>query len=281
MKSGFIGAGKVGCSLGKYFASGGYTVAGYADCEEQAAVDAATFTGTKHYAVLEKLVEDSDILFLTVADGVIGDVWKQIKQMPVAKKMICHTSGAVSSAIFSGISETGAYGYSLHPLYAVHSKWTSYQELSQAVFTIEGDEERLADMKELIERLGNSVEIISAASKAKYHAAAVFASNYVTALAKITSDLLVDCGFSKEGAAKAFLPLMEGNVANIAEAGIAGALTGPIERNDVTTLKRHQDCLGQEEWKLYRRLAKPLVAIAKEKYPDRDYGEIEGLLQEG
>lgn len=280
MNIGFIGAGKVGCSLGKYFVEGGYSVAGYADCDIDAAVDAAAFTNTKYYEEIEELVYDSDIIFITVLDGVIGDLWNQIKNMPIAKKIICHTSGSVASTIFSGISLTGAYGYSVHPLYAVHSKKSSYRELSNAVFTIEGDKEKLQVVRELLENLGNQVEVIHADVKPKYHAAAVFASNYVTALASVSARLLKECGFSDATAEQAYLPLMQGNIENIAKAGISDALTGPIERNDVITVQRHKSCLEGKEWNLYRQLADELVEIAKKRHPQNDYGAIEECLRE-
>lgn len=280
MNIGFIGAGRVGCSLGRYFVEGGYSVAGYADCDTDAAVDAAAFTHTKYYAGAEELVYDSDLVFVTVSDDVIGDLWNQIKNMPIAKKIICHTSGSAASTIFSGISLTGAFGYSVHPLYAVHSKKTSYRELSNAVFTIEGDKEKLPVIRELFENLGNRVEVIHADMKPKYHAAAVFASNYVTALAGISMQLLKECGFSDETAEQAYLPLMRGNIENIAQSGVCGALTGPIERNDVTTIKRHKACLDGERWEAYRMLAGELLKIAKNRHPQSDYSAIEECLKE-
>lgn len=279
MNIGFIGAGRVGCSMGKYFVEGGYSVAGYADCDADAAVDAAAFTHTKYYAKTEELVHDSDMIFVTVSDDVIGDLWNQIKNMPIAKKIICHTSGSVASTIFSGISLTGAYGYSVHPLYAVHSKRTSYRELSHAVFTIEGDKEKLPVIRELFESLGNHVEVIRADVKPKYHAAAVFASNYVTALAGISAKLLKECGFSDKAAEQAYLPLMRGNVENIAQAGISGALTGPIDRNDATTVQRHKACLDREIWNVYRMLAGELLEAAENRHPERDYGAIAECLE--
>lgn len=280
MKIGFIGAGKVGCSLGKYFVEGGYRVTGYADCHEKAAVDAADFTGTKYYAVTSRLVEDSDIIFLTVSDSFIEDVWNEVKSMPLAGKLICHTSGSIPSTIFSGISEKNAFGYSVHPLYAVHSKWTSYQELSKAVFTIEGAQQHIEEIRHLFTSLGNRVETVSAENKAKYHAAAVFASNYVTALANVCAGLLTECGFSEETAKTAYLPLMLGNVENISSSGIEGALTGPIERNDILTLQKHKACLSGKQYALYQALAEELLHVAKRKHPETDYREMEEFLNQ-
>lgn len=274
MNIGFIGAGKVGSSLGRYFAEGGYTLAGYADRDLQAAIEVAEFTHTKYYASYEELVEKSDMLMITVSDSAIASVWEQIQSLPLAGKWLCHTSGSLPSTIFSGIKKTGAYCYSIHPLYAIHSKWTSYKELSQAVFTIEGSKEKLEEVRQLFLGLGNQVETITPACKAKYHAAAVFASNYVTALANVTATLLQECGFSEEGAAKAYLPLMQGNVENICKDGLIGALTGPIERNDCSTIERHMACLEGDGRQLYVSLGRELLKVAGRKHLDSNYDEI-------
>ena len=46
MKTGFIGAGKVGCSLGRYFVLNGLSVSGFFDVDEESARTAAEFVGT-------------------------------------------------------------------------------------------------------------------------------------------------------------------------------------------------------------------------------------------
>lgn len=97
MKIGFIGAGKVGVSLGKYFADHGSEVAGYYDCSEEASKEAALFTDSRHYKELLPIVEDSDALFLTVPDGMIHNVWEEIRSLPVKGHIICHCSGALTA----------------------------------------------------------------------------------------------------------------------------------------------------------------------------------------
>ena len=94
MKFGFIGAGKVGFSLGKYFADHGLTVTGYYSEWKKDAIEASEFTGSNAYDHMEQLVKDSDVLFLTVPDGVIASVWEQVKSYHISGKIVCHCSGA-------------------------------------------------------------------------------------------------------------------------------------------------------------------------------------------
>ena len=181
MRIGFVGAGKVGFTLGKYMSERNVCVSGYYSRSEESARQASVFTHTKYYETLEDLIGSSDALFLTVPDGAIEDVWNSIKRYSLTGKFICHCSGVMTSAVFSEINQMGAFGYSIHPLFAIHSRSQSYQEISQAYFTIEGPEAHIGFWKDFFENLGNPVRIIRAEQKALYHGAAVFVSNLVTA----------------------------------------------------------------------------------------------------
>ena len=278
MKIGFIGAGKVGTALGDYFRRKGLTLSGYASRSRDSAKEAAQFTHSSFYSTYESLVEDSDMIFITVSDGAISSVWNLIKEVPMQDKIICHCSGSISSQIFSDIHTKGAFAYSIHPLLAIHSKEHSYDNLTQAVFTVEGDRMYLEKVIHLLEGLGNTVQHIPTDAKARYHAAAVFASNHMVALARISMDLLISCGFDEQAARSAITPLLLGNVSNIVNAGLTSALTGPVERNDVSTVQKHLDCLDDAYHDLYIELSKVLVDIGKEKHPSLDYQEMTDLL---
>lgn len=279
MKIGFIGAGKVGSSLGKYFQIHGLPMSGYYDTDQSSAEETALFTNTKAYRNAEELVNESDALFLTVPDGVIKKTWEFIKQYSIQHKVICHCSGAMTSAeAFPGISQYHSYGYSIHPLFAVSDKFTSYKELSNAYFTIEGDRTYLPKMKEIFASMGNIIEEILPENKILYHTAAATCSNQVIALAEQASDLLAKCGLSEEFSRQALLPILLGNVEHIVERGTVESLTGPVERNDIGTVQKHLDILEGEDKILYALLSKKLVKIAKKKHSDIDYGQLESLL---
>lgn len=277
MKIGFIGAGKVGFSLGRYFTERGVCVSGYYSRDLNSSKEAAAFTKTKYYEQLEEIIEESDTLFLTVPDGSIREVYSEMSQSDIEGKCLVHCSGAMSSMIFSGIGQKGARGCSVHPICAVSDKLTGYQDLSKAYFTIEGKD--VADMEELIRSCGNVVEAISAEDKVKYHAAAVYASNLVAGLYDLAAGLLKDCGLSESFAGHALQPLFMGNAENVVSVGAVRALTGPVERADITTVEKHLEALEGEEREIYRLLSRHLVDVAKQKNPDRDYCKLSMLLE--
>ena len=57
------------------------------------------------YSDIQKLISNSDTIFITTSDEAIIDVWEQIKTLPIKNKLICHCSGSISSDIFSNISK--------------------------------------------------------------------------------------------------------------------------------------------------------------------------------
>lgn len=274
MKIGFIGAGKAGFTLGKYFCEHDLNVIGYYSKNFQSAAQAAEFTNTKCYYDLKSIVEASDILFLTVPDRAIEEIWECIQKLSIKNKIICHCSGSLSSAVFSNIENHQSYGYSIHPLFAISDKLNSYKEISGAFFTLEGSKEHLEEMKILLEQLGNPVQVISSGSKTIYHCGAVFASNFVVALMQTGMDLLCSCGFDQDSAAAALRPLLLGSVQNIIRQGTVYSLTGPVERCDLGTIKEHLNSIEESEKELYVLLSNKLVEIAMKKNAERDYEEL-------
>lgn len=278
MNFGFIGAGKVGFSLGKYLSKNGVNVSGYYSKSQHSASEAGNFTKTRAYESLTQLVESSDVIFITTGDKDIEVVWNEVKKLPISKKLICHCSGSISSEIFSNIKDHGAYGYSIHPMFPIWDKYNSYKDLTKAFITIEGDEKYLEYFTELFKRIGNNTAIISSENKALYHASSVMVSNLVLGLINSGVSYLSQCGFSEGDGLKALFPLIEGNIGNIKNNGIINSLTGPIERGDLVTIKKHLDAMDNENRELYQTLSKNIVPIAKEKNKDRDYREIEEYL---
>lgn len=279
MKVGFIGAGRVGCSLGKYFTMHEIPVSGYFSKNPKSAAFAAEFTQTNGYKNIEELVRDSDMIFLSVPDGVIQSVWEQIKEFPLQQKIICHCSGCYSAAVFSGIDHKDAYGYSIHPLFAVSDKEMSYKEFSKVIFTIEGSPVKMKDVTALLNKCGNKFMRITAENKTLYHAAATAASNLMVGLVAICCDMLNDCGFSEHEALEALSPILRGNLEHILKDGPQASLTGPVERNDIATVKKHLNVLNGRDREIYRLLSERITEIAKNKNKDKDYEKMEELLK--
>ncbi|WP_168356496.1 Rossmann-like and DUF2520 domain-containing protein [Petralouisia muris] len=296
MKIGIIGAGKVGTTLAKYVKDHGACVTGFYNRTESSGRESAEFTGTEYFTTLDSLMKVSDTLFITTTDKEIEKVWDCIAKKNVKGKVICHFSGSLSSDIFSNWEETGAYVCSVHPIYAFSNKFTAYQNLTGAAFAVEGHRTALTRMQELFRLLPNRIVEISTSEKVKYHAATSIASNHVVGLISMAVELMQEAEIPEASAYELLKPLVENNVKSIFEKetqegnasgteqtaeyrGCAQALTGPIERNDTETVRKHLKHLDRRQWELaYRAVGTAVTELAEKKHPERSYETMKKIL---
>ena len=284
MKIGFVGAGRAGCSLGKYFTTkasqADITVTGYNSIVEEEARWAAAFTDSKVWERIEDVIAASDAIILSTPDGAIKKVWDAIDKKNLTGKMICHLSGSLSSDVFSGIDAYGGYAISIHPMFAFSNKDSVYQQLNHVSFTLEGHPYAVNAWKQLLDALGNRSVAIDKTKKPKYHAAASILSNQVIAVLATGYALLEECGFSEQEARSFSASLVRDNVEHVIADGCVNALTGPIERGDVGTVQRHLRELNDTQKELYKVCGSRLLELARRKNPQTDYTALESILNE-
>lgn len=287
MKIGFIGAGKAGCSLGKYFSmckkqqngqAEALEVTGYYSLVKEDARWAAQFTASDCFQTAEEVIAASDTIIISTPDGAVKKVWESLNKENVKGRIFCHLSGSLSSDVFSGIEKLGGYSISIHPLFAFSDKESVYQQLNHVSFTLEGHPYAVVQWKDILSALGNASLVMDKAVKPKYHAAASILSNHVIAVLETGYELLADCGFSKEQARSFSEILVRDNVEHVIRDGGVKALTGPIERADEETVEKHLSVLNPEQREIYQACGRQLLAMAREKNPDRAYGNIADLL---
>jgi len=277
MKIGFIGAGKVGSALGRDFHQKGMTLSGYFSLNFSHAEFAAAETRSKAYTQIADVIDESDMIFLTVNDDAIQTVVKTLSttsEICFNEKIIAHTSGVHASNQLEPLDKLGAAIYAVHPLQAFASVEQALTLLSSTVFSVEGTgissingeptalngagERMLAFMGET----AYDFFVMASGDKARYHAAAVISSNYLVATLDFALSQFEKIGCSKAFAMKALFPLIQGTIENIDRFGTVEALTGPIARGDVHTIEKHLDCLNAEEQNLYRALGRKTLEIA-------------------
>lgn len=267
-----VGAGKVGCSLGRYLGeSAAVDVAGFCSRNEAHAREAVEFAGGSVFASPIEAARAASLILVTTPDGAIADVWNELAraaragEISLRDKLVVHCSGALASSVFAGARELGAHVCSAHPLYAVSSRFDCWRELGRASFTLEGDDWAVDLMAGLLRARGNQVSRIAAGAKTRYHAAAVMASNLVLGLYDMAAGELVRCGFDRAEAEAALAPLFLGNAEHIAEDGVEASLTGPAVRGDHATIDAHLACLEGRDRQAYQLLTEQLVDIVRRR----------------
>src|SRR5256714_5629752 len=172
------------------------------------------------------------LLFLAVPDGAVRKMATRIARMnPPAELAVVHLSGALG--LDALIALEGNPRRSFHPL---QSFPTPRGPEAFRGITVAVDASTTALMKRLralARTIGATPRQVNDSERAIYHAAAVFASNYVDALLGEAVKLLRAAGWSDKGAISALLPLAEGTLANVRLRGPVEGLTGPVRRGDV------------------------------------------------
>jgi predicted short-subunit dehydrogenase-like oxidoreductase (DUF2520 family) len=113
-----------------------------------------------------------------------------------------------------------------------------------------------------VERLAISLGMrpfrVDDADRVAYHAAATVASNHLVALLGQAARLADAAGVPPA----ALLPLVYATLENVETLGPESALTGPVARGDVDTVRRHLDVLADDERPAYRALAEQARRLA-------------------
>jgi len=271
-----IGAGRVGGAVGRLLAKAGYDVTAVATRSRETAEQARTFIGSgEPQTDVLKAAASADIVLITTPDGVIKSVCDSIAAGKGFRTgaVVVHTSGSQTVDLLASAKNAGAYRAALHPLQSIPSMELGVRNIPGSYFRIDADPEASSIARELVKDLGG-IELKmpkwdpDKGSAALYHAGAVAVSNFFVALVDFGLRYYQALGADKAEALKAVLPLIKGTLANIENAGIPDALTGPIMRGDVETVKGHLQAMAgraPELLPLYRELARHTVMVAQDK----------------
>jgi predicted short-subunit dehydrogenase-like oxidoreductase (DUF2520 family) len=267
----WIGCGKVGRTLARAFRGAGYGIGRIACRSVSSAREAVRFVGAGE--ACDSVVDTAHsglIHFLTANDDAISGIVQEIAAGNGAAEDLrghtfFHTSGSLPSTVLEPLSVKGAEIGSIHPLQVFADPQKALQTLQGIYFAIEGSDRAMALAVQMVDRLKGSLLLIPTGRKALYHAASVFASNYLTVLVGLVLEVLEDIGETPEDAYQAFLPLMVSALENVEESGVANALTGPIARGDEKTVSTHLQALREvrpEVLQAYKMLGRAAVELA-------------------
>jgi len=279
---GFIGAGKVGHTLARLWYARGYTVTAVYSRTEAGVPALANRVYADVAASPAIVVARSDLTLLSVPDDALEAVVASImheSSLRVAKdtKAVVHTSGVHDLQILSPLASLGVMLGSLHPAYPFADIESAIVGLPGAIFGTEADSEVLRTWLEgLVASVKGHVLAIPPGSKAAYHSAFVFASNYVVTLYALAERLLVGLGADRQVADNALNTLLAGTLDNLRRQGIPAALTGPLVRGDGQTITMHLDALDKidrELAELYRQLARLSLPMLVARHLDTSFVE--------
>jgi predicted short-subunit dehydrogenase-like oxidoreductase (DUF2520 family) len=114
-----------------------------------------------------------------------------------------------------------------------------------------------------VRALGGRELALRPGTKADYHLAATLVSNGSLALFELARAHFERAARDRRSAREAFAALLAATAANLAQSGPREALTGPIARGDLESVRGHLARAGSaRERELYRALGRVLLELA-------------------
>jgi predicted short-subunit dehydrogenase-like oxidoreductase (DUF2520 family) len=219
-------------------------------------------------------------LVIAVSDDALESVADAIAARGSAG-IALHTSGVHGPEALRALAAKGWSCGAMHPLQTVAAD-ASVDVFQGAGFAVAGDGPARDFASSIASALGGFVFEIAPGGRAAYHAAAVMASNYVTALAHAAERLLGIAGLTGADARRALAPLMRQSVDNAGRLGPAAALTGPVLRGDAGAIAVHLEALASAPPpldRLYRACGTYTLEVAREAgLSGEPAGRIEEIL---
>ena len=282
LKIGFIGAGVVGTALARLMSSKGYPVVAVSSRSPTSARNLAEAISGCRLKDNQGVADVAELVFVTTPDDAIAPVASQIQWHP--GQSVVHCSGAESTEVLEPARKLGARVGAFHPLQTFASAKQAMENIPGSTFAVEAEEPLLSTLKEMATAVDGYWIELTASDKVAYHAAAVFAGNYLVTLVKLATDLWQTFSVPPPQATQALLPLLRGALSSIDTVGIPQCLTGPIARGDTGTIKKHLDALQKVAPTLlptYKELGLQTIpmALAKGRINEQQARELRTILE--
>jgi predicted short-subunit dehydrogenase-like oxidoreductase (DUF2520 family) len=260
-----VGAGRAGLALARALMRANHRIIGTWSRTPEAAARVRVVTqAPAFHGRIPQVARSASLVLLGVTDDALQAVARNlVKERLVGEgQVVAHLAGALDSAVIAPVRKLGAAAGSLHPV-------ASFSEGSVlpvgARFAVEGDDRSVEVLRSLALSLGGEVVVVAPGQKPRYHAALVFAANYLVVLVGVAQDLLRTAGVPEEDTLKMLVPLVEGTARNLGREGLTRALTGPITRGDANTIRLHLDALKSDRSvaRLYAELGRRALHLAE------------------
>ena len=276
-----IGAGHLGKTIGHLLVKNQLVKIGsICNRSEASSINAIKFIGQGKYCATIGELQPADITFITTPDDQISITCEEFSKNPFIKRgsVVLHCSGSLTSDALISAKEKSCFVASIHPMRSFAKPELSIEQYSGTYCAIEGDKEVIPNVRSLFNSIGSITYEIDKRKKSLYHAAGVFASNYLVTLAQQALSCMREAGVENEMAMHVITNIMRGTVSNLEKTlSPEQSLTGPIQRGDISTIMKHIESLTDMEQKhLYSALGKATLQLTEHNEEKKE--KIEGAL---
>jgi predicted short-subunit dehydrogenase-like oxidoreductase (DUF2520 family) len=234
MRIAIAGAGTVGTAIAVAWGRAGHEITAVAGREATRDRTAVWLPGVP-VRPLDAVGIDAELVVVAVPDDALPEAIDAVAPGLDAGSWIAHVSGAAGLDVLATAS---ARPLALHPLQTFADVEGALEALPGcAVAVTARDDDGWALGERLAADLGASPFRLQDERRPLYHAAAVFASNYLVAVSGAAEELFAAAGVPDPGTA--MRPLQRTTLDNVGRLGAQEALTGPAVRGDAGTIERN------------------------------------------
>jgi predicted short-subunit dehydrogenase-like oxidoreductase (DUF2520 family) len=266
----FAGAGNAANALARAAAARGIRVGGFLARSRTSAARAARELNRKYpgqaAAVFKhpgEVAAAARLVILAVPDGAIESVARALAPFMTRRHVLCHLSGACSLSPLQSCRPAALASF--HPLQTFPARDGGESRIPGTRVAVAGDPVATRRLFAWARKLGMSPFPMSGTDRALYHASAVMASNAVVALFDTAAEMFTKAtSRSRSEAAAALMPLLDGTIENLRRRGLPDALSGPVARGDINTVRAHLTALADKPdlRALYRLVSLRAVDLA-------------------
>ena len=243
-----IGAGRIAYSLTSALLKGGYIVDTIISRRINSAKALAEKFGLKKYADDINLISKSEnVFFLTVPDSEIKKTAAQLSKLKLnfRSSYFIHFSGAEDISVLAPLKAKGGKTGSLHLMQTFPSKKiVNIKNVNSAIET--NDDSVYNFLAQLCSDLKLIPFRIDSKDKAYYHLAGVYASNFLAGNLFNAQKLLSLNSIDDQKYFDILSSTIHSTLQNIKTVGPAKALSGPVDRGDIKTIKKHISSLKKK-----------------------------------
>ncbi|MBW3561331.1 MAG: DUF2520 domain-containing protein [Actinobacteria bacterium] len=226
------------------------------------------------------VVRGVDLVVIAVPDDELEAVATRLAAEDAVSEgqHVVHVAGSQGLEVLRRAALAGARVAACHPAQTLPSTDAPPSVLEGAAWAVTARADDQVWARSLVEQLGGVPHDVPEDRRILYHAGLTVGSNAVGAAVSVARRLLLAASVDDPGA---FLgPLVASSVGNVLSAG-AAAITGPVVRGDVGTVRRHLEDLDGSAPDLaavYRDLGRVILAQVRPGLPPGPADELETLF---
>ncbi len=244
LRVGIVGAGRVGGALGAALRRAGHEVVAASAVSASSLSRVARMLPGAEILPPDEVIAAADFVLLSVPDDALRPLVAGLADTGAWREgqLVAHTSGAQGVGVLDPAAARGVLALALHPVMTFAGRPEDVDRLLGATFGVTAPDELRPVAESLVVEMGGEPVWVPESARALYHAALSLGSNHLVTLVNDALSLLDGAGVEAPG--QLLAPLLSAALDNALRLHDA-ALTGPVARGDVATLRRHRRALTE------------------------------------